>query len=318
MEPIDGARKIINTGMNIKPGEKLVIITERSTIESAGYFLTAAIEAKAQVSMVAIPNLKYNGEEPSELVSEIMQLADAAVIVVKNSLATTTARQKATSSGVRCFSLAGFTEDMLRKGCIEADFLNVKPSVWAVAEKLSGASKALLTSKKGTRLEMSLEGRFGNALDALAHEPGAFRSMSIEAFTAPVEDTASGVLVVDGAAPIGLVRDDPIKVIIDKGRIVEITGGPSASRLQGLLEEINDSNMYRVAELGIGLNPAAKLSGSNYIEDESAIGTVHVAIGRNISLGGKINAKAHYDLIIDRPDLRLDDEWLMQDGELLF
>lgn len=317
MKPIDGARKIVKESMNLRSGEKIVIVTEEGTMKEANYFLVAAEDIGAQAAIIVIPNLEYNGEEPAELVGEVMQLADVAIIASKNSLATTSARIKATESGTRIFSIAGFTEEMLWKGCIEADFQKAKVNVWKVAEKIGKAKKVRLVSQSGAVLEFSVEGRPGRTLDAIAHDTGCFRSMSIEANAAPVEDTAEGVLIVDGAAPTGLVREDPIKLTFAKGTITKIEGNDAANRLEKFLKEVDDPNIYRVAEFGIGLNPAAKLTGFNYVEDESAIGTAHIGIGRNVSLGGKISARAHFDLIVDSPSIYLDDEALMKDGKIL-
>ncbi len=61
---------------------------------------------------------------------------------------------------------------------------------------------------------------------------------------------------------------------------------------------IFDPRIYIAGELGIGLNSCSNCLGNCYIEDESAYGTFHVGLGRNIALGGVQNAKGHFDLVM--------------------
>ena len=57
--------------------------------------------------------------------------------------------------------------------------------------------------------------------------------------------------------------------------------------LKSLMTNINDENMYQIAEIGIGLNPNGSIRGV-IIEDESTLGTVHIGLGNNILWGGEI------------------------------
>ena len=71
-----------------------------------------------------------------------------------------------------------------------------------------------------------------------------------------------------------------------------------------------------VAELGIGTNDEATLSGV-ILEDEKLYGTVHVAFGTNTSFGGTNKADCHYDGIILKPTLYLDDELIIDKGRFV-
>jgi leucyl aminopeptidase (aminopeptidase T) len=75
--------------------------------------------------------------------------------------------------------------------------------------------------------------------------------------------------------------------------------------------------MYRLSELGIGLNPFAKLVGIPLI-DEGALGTAHIALGLNYTFGGAIkDAKAHIDFVFRDPTILLDGVTIMRNGALL-
>ena len=316
IKPIEGAKKILKTGLGVKDNETVLIIAEKSTAKDALFFMESAKEIKINVSMLVIPNLKFNGEEPAEYIAKIMQLPNAVIAATNHSISTTSARVQACKAGVRFISIPTFTRNTLCKGCIEADFLKIKPTVWKVAERLTQAQIVKITSESGTNLTFSVAGRHGNAVDFICHEPNCYRSMSVESCIAPVEDSATGTLIVDVAAPSKLGCKGIIKFDIEKGTIKKISGGVNAKPFRQILDKIGDPNIYRIAEFGIGLNPAVKLTGMNYIEDESALGTAHIGIGRNVSIGGKIQAKGHFDLIFKSPSVFLDNSLLMDKGNL--
>ena len=71
-----------------------------------------------------------------------------------------------------------------------------------------------------------------------------------------------------------------------------------------------------IAEFGIGTNDSAKLSGV-LLEDEKVMGTVHLALGNNITMGGTFNVPIHLDGIIKKPTVYLDGKLLMKSGKLL-
>jgi leucyl aminopeptidase (aminopeptidase T) len=71
-----------------------------------------------------------------------------------------------------------------------------------------------------------------------------------------------------------------------------------------------------VAELGIGTNDKALITG-NVLEDEKAIGTVHIAFGDNKSMGGKIRVASHLDGVIMDPTVYVDGNLIMKDGKFL-
>jgi leucyl aminopeptidase (aminopeptidase T) len=97
--------------------------------------------------------------------------------------------------------------------------------------------------------------------------------------------------------------------------VVRIEGGGEAIQLRNLLESLEDENAYVIAELGIGTNEAAGLTGIT-LEDEKILGTVHVAVGRNTGFGGVNMSKIHLDFIMTRPTFKIDGKTLIENGQL--
>ena len=78
-------------------------------------------------------------------------------------------------------------------------------------------------------------------------------------------------------------------------------------------------NAYNLGELGIGLNPAARIVG-NMLEDEKAFRTCHVAVGSNYDMDAE--ALTHLDGLIKEPTISVRyasgrERKLLEDGSLI-
>jgi leucyl aminopeptidase (aminopeptidase T) len=216
-------------------------------------------------------------------------------------------------------SLPGITVSLMTDGSMTVDYERLSARSWALNQLLETAHQAEVTTPAGTRLALSLAGREPQTPpdDGLYRQPGAFGNLPAgEAYIAPVEGSADGIVVVDGSmAPLGLVQT-PIRLTVRQGRVVQISGGAQATRLEELLGDINHAGAWMVGELGIGTNDHARLTG-NVLEDEKVMGTVHVGLGRNVDFGGTVDSPAQHDGVLRAPTLILDGQTVIQEGRFL-
>jgi len=98
------------------------------------------------------------------------------------------------------------------------------------------------------------------------------------------------------------------------GVVQRIEGGREADALRRILEPYGELGR-NIAELGIGTNERALITGV-VLEDEKALGTVHVALGDNASMGGKVKVPVHLDGVLRWPTLEVDGEVVVEDGML--
>jgi leucyl aminopeptidase (aminopeptidase T) len=75
--------------------------------------------------------------------------------------------------------------------------------------------------------------------------------------------------------------------------------------------------MYCHVELGIGLNPNARIGRGIELEDEGEFGTLHLGIGNGITFGSSIRAVGHIDLVIRHPIVQVDDTIALKNREVL-
>ncbi|MFB0557478.1 MAG: aminopeptidase [Candidatus Bathyarchaeia archaeon] len=315
-----GARILVETCLNIRAQDDVLVVTDTNLVDLAELLATVAGERGAEVAILTMAPRDAPGIEPPGPVAEAMKAADAIMMLTTFTLAPTRARAEAQYAGARILSLGGYNYNTLLSDALKADFPAIRPTVEYAARRLTEADAARVTTKIGTEVMMRLGNREAHALHNICHDPGTMGSPpDVEAYVAPLEDTAEGILFIDGAINLpefGLVRE-PIKLTFKEGRVVGIDGGDESERLKGLLDSYEDPEMYRLSEMGVGLNPRARLVGNPLI-DEGAQGTAHIALGLNYTYGGTIReAKTHIDCIFRKPTIELDGEPLIIEGDLI-
>lgn len=313
-----GAKKILDTNINLEKDEQLLIVTEIGMEKMAKVIAKEAYLIGAEPVISIILPRGSDGAEPPKMVAEAMKNSSAFICLVQKSITHTHAVKEAVNNGSRGIMLTQFSEEMLISGGIEADFEAIKPLCIKISKILEDAEYVHLTNTYGTDLKFSAKNRRGNALYDIV-EKGEFSPLpTIEANVSPVEGTAEGVIVADASIPyigIGLL-EEPITFEVEKGMIVDIKGGRQAEILKKDLVNKGDPMVYNIAELGIGLNPACRFIGL-MLEDEGVFGSVHIGIGSNLTLGGDIKAACHYDLIMTGATLVADGVKILENGEVL-
>lgn len=316
MEELKKSAEIaINNCMAVKKGETVLVITDQP-LRKIGYFLwEAAKEATTEAILLEIIPRTSNGEEPPHQVAELMKNFDVILIPTSKSMTHTKARREACEKGARIATLPGIREDTMKR-TLSADYHNIAKRCSKIAQALVGGKTVKVTTSFGTDIIMSLEGRDWKVDNGLYHNPGNFGNLPAgEVYIAPLEGTASGQVVVDGAmAGLGMLKK-PLKLLVRDGYVTEISGDEKAEDLEKLIAPFG-KDAKNIAELGIGTNDKAKLCGS-VLEDEKVLGTVHLAIGDNKSMGGNVSVESHLDGILSKPTLEIDGKVIMKDGELL-
>ena len=154
-------------------------------------------------------------------------------------------------------------------------------------------------------------------------------------------DGCEGIIVYDGSMTFAdgdSILETPITCKVTSGYVTDVSGGAEAKRLlktiteaenralayekEGKLSEgqgfIYKKNARNIGELGIGLNPAAKITG-NMLEDEKAFHTCHFAIGENYD--NDAPSLIHLDGVVREPTIVLtykdgSKRAILQDGSL--
>ena len=314
---LDSASVIaIRDCMGTKKDEKVLIITDEFKREIGLSLYENAIRLGYFALMVEMKSGKINGEEPPPEVAELMQKFDVVFCPTAKSLTHTDARRAASAKGVRIATFPGITKEVMIRG-MNADYKSISKRSIKLKEILETGSIIKVTAPAGTDISFSIKGRTAYASKGLFHAKGESGNLPTgETFLAPVEGTSNGVFVTDGSfAGLGLIKNTNIRIEVENGYATKITGGALAKKLIQQLDEVG-KDARNIAEFGIGTNDSAKLSGI-LLEDEKVMGTVHIALGNNVSMGGNVNVPLHLDGVIKKPTVWMDDKMIMKDGKLL-
>ena len=300
--------------MAITRGEDVLVVTDPAKRAIAEAIVATARELDAEVVLMEMSERESHGSEPPRAVAAAMLACDALLAPTSKSLSHTKARKDASDNGARVATMPDISEEMLVR-TMSADYRAVKQRSDAVAKLLTDGKEVHISSSQGTDVVFSIEGRKGLSDDGHIANPGSFGNLPAgEGFIAPVEGRTNGRLVFDGSVwPIGRL-ETPLTVDVVDGYATSFSG-PAGEQFRSILDK-HGHEAFAVAELGIGTNEAATLTG-NVLEDEKIIGTIHVAFGDNHSFGGTIRVSSHQDGVVLQPTADIDGTRLLEDGRLL-
>lgn len=319
-----GAERLVRECADVGRDERVLVITDSVSFKYGQAVMAAASSIAKEISLVVIRTYgRLHGQNPPDAVAAAMQAADVVFMITEWSLAHCKARMQASQKGARILSTAQPDDELFSRTMAESPFAEMKPVVQTVNDLLSKANEAHITTTAGTDLWLDLRGvvnvdlEHGYCLRKPEYSAGFAGPPVIEANIAPVSEKAEGVLVMDAChAALGVLRSS-ITFRIEKGKIVSIEGGNEAYQLQEIMGRM-DPGIYLVAELGIGLNPIARLR-SRFYEDESVYGTAHIGVGNNAStMGGTQQVNGHLDNIFWKPTIELDGQKIMTEGRLTY
>ncbi|WP_419950544.1 aminopeptidase [Candidatus Palauibacter sp.] len=314
-----GARRLVHVNGRVQPGEVVLIVTDPTMGRYAEAVAAAAREAGAAVTVCIIPMRDQDGQEPPPPVARAM--AEAAVIFspVRISITHTRAMRAALEAGARVCMMTAYTDAIMTSpALLETDFEAQADVCRRLGTAFTEGRSVRLTSPRGTDLRFGIEARVANVLTNIP-EPGELAPVpDIEVNVVPVTGSAEGTLIMDASVPyLGIgILEEPIVCAVRDGTIVEMTGGAQADFLREHLESFGDPRCFNVAELGVGLNPNARLTGE-MLEDEGVMGTIHIGIGTSHTLGGEIVAPTHYDLLMWEPTIAVDGRIVQRDKQVL-
>lgn len=309
----EGVRRALSFCLGVKNEETLLVLTDEGLADLGRLFYEEGCRLTPKTEILTMAVLDRDGMEPVGEVAAALLRADVAVLVTSRSLSHTRARQNASMKGARIASMPGLTEGMLA-GALLADYDEMARRSRRYAEDLTAAQAVRITTEAGTDLRFSLQDRKGLADTGEYSAPGAFGNLPAgEAFIAPLEGSAEGILVIDGSMGGVGIPAAPLALMVEGGHAVKINGGEEARRLAAILAAAG-TNAGNIAEFGVGTNNAAALHGE-VLEDEKVLGTIHIALGDNANFGGTVEAACHLDGIVTAPTVYLDGRLWLDKGE---
>ncbi len=303
---VRGVETALKVVLHVKEGDEVLVITDDKRAEVGEIFVKSAKMLGANVTTYKLPdNMRPLMDIPPELVNAFKK-PNVFINAFSGYAEETPFRIKLTDiemeMGARVGHAPGITMDMVLYGPMQADYKAMADKAYSLMDRFQGAIDVHVTAPSGTDFTLSIKGRdFQTDVDiplgAIGNLPAG------EIWCAPIEDSMNGVIVCDGSiGDLGNVKE-PLTMRIVDGRLVAME-----TKEKGILARLEtylsvDDMAKVVGELGIGLNPNAKLVG-NLLEDEKAGRTAHIAFGRNTDMpGGRNMSQTHRDFLFREPTM---------------
>ena len=213
------------------------------------------------------------------------------------------------SGGARFAGMPAFNPGMWQTA-MSANWEEVARRTLALKTKLSGAASAHIETPNGTSLFLDLRGREFLVDTGLLNQPGQFGNLpGGELSIAPVEKGSKGKMVIDPTINPGV--KGPIVFEVRGGRIQKMSGGTGySSWLESIFYKYPEGRV--IAEFAVGTNDKAKI-GTSTLESEKALGTIHIAIGDNSTIGGRNSVPLHLDFLFGNSTVEI----TFSDGRIL-
>jgi leucyl aminopeptidase (aminopeptidase T) len=321
IDAVKSADYIVRELLAVQKGEEVVLIADPETdMEMAQALAGVLLTVGAEYTIAIMPTRPlHESLRMPRFIEKGLEAVDVVIGMTKSSGAACYSPLYAElrkGNGIRMLSMVMRDLDIWTKGGATADYHQILKLAKKVKKVWQKGEEIFITTAKGTNLSAQI-GTAAPFIEAgFATKPGEHAAFSDgEVSQGPIEGTAEGIVIVDGPiAHIGLPAV-PIKLEINKGRVVKVEGDErGVKQLNDILQNVKDADNF--AEIGIGLNPNC-LQNGNFEEEKKKLGNVHIAIGRNTgAYGGTIASMIHIDMVIYDATVKTDKDVLLSAGKL--
>lgn len=314
--------------LSLNVNDLVLIITDNFTKKVGKAFYSAAIDYGSRTRLYFLPRKSRPLLEiPKEMI-ELLKDATVVINVFKGLSEETPFRIKwvklvNSRKSIRVGHGPSITKDMLINGPMNVDYDLMVKRVEELKKAFENAKIAHIKAPGGTDVKLYIEDRDFSDDTRITKEPYFINIPCGEIWCGPIESKGDGVIVCDGSiGDIGKIKND-LRIFIKNGNIVSLQCDD-----EKLVEQIEklvgvDGQARIIGELGIGLNPGARLRGI-LLEDEKALHTAHIAFGNNTDMvGGQNNSITHRDFLFYKPTIEVTykdgtTNILMENGEFCY
>ncbi|MFH1054314.1 MAG: aminopeptidase [Candidatus Woesearchaeota archaeon] len=304
--------------------------TRRLPALMLGGYLLAAKRMGLNYKLVIQDPIQRGGEASDQVVESLLNLPNYGVIIFSLSgkpgslgIIGSSYRKFARSHGHRFVSSTGLGDiktsnfkDIVNS--INVDFDKMRARAEQIKKAMDMGSEIKVITDSGTNLTFDIKLKSAISNDANYINPGTGGNIPAgEVYIPPRKIGINGTAIIDGCSRNlhgTLLAKTPIKMRIEDGVVTSINGGEEAKALEDSLKWAEEHARYpwgirRIGELGIGINPGARIVDSTLIS-EKTLGSAHIALGSNYWFGGTVYAIIHLDQVFRNPKIWIDGERL--------
>ena len=274
----NSAKTVIETCMQLRGHENLLIITDPNTAEIGQALYEAGSQVSDRVLMVMMPSTHRHGQEPPAPVADLMRRQHVVIAATRYSLTHTRARLISSKDGARIATMPGVTRSMFIEGGMTTDFDTLQSNIASMARILRKHRNVIISNQEGESLEMAIAGRWNLEDNGICNRPGQVTNLPAGKIFAEIKpESVSGVIKINGTWD-SISVSEPISIVIDEGNIVDIQASNEGVLNDQIMEFIDERmDSIKIIEFGFGMNPKARISGSA-LEDEKVLGSCYIVL----------------------------------------
>lgn len=312
-------------------GERVVVLSEGDQLRDyAESFLSAARDLGADVEDLNLQSASAMSAEEriaqlgvSALTGDgaaMSTLKDAGLVVDLMLLLFSKEQVEIQAAGARML-LAVEPFEILKRLFPTAE---LRGRVEAAERRMAAASELRFTNDAGTDVRYQIDGRPVLAEYGFTDTPGRWDHWPSGFLATLARDggVTGRVVMAEGDILLPLMKTlrTPIAFEIEHGRVTEIRGNGDAETLRAFIDGYGDPRAYAVSHIGWGLNERAAwsvdLPGIG-MDSRAYYGNVLFSLGPDIEFGGSNDTPCHLDLPMRGCTLFLDDEVIVEKGEIV-
>jgi leucyl aminopeptidase (aminopeptidase T) len=315
MKPEVAAKNVLTNVLEAVAGESIIVIHDDLLSKVGQAFQSAAVEMGLWVRSIRLDTENVRKEIPPGLKEVLVrERPDIYVNIFRGPSEETPFRISVTKlqtrKKLRLGHCPGISLSMLTDGAMALtgkQYQRMQNFSRKLLRTVSTAERVSIRSPKGTELTMSIKDRGWFADTFFDWRTMKWINLPVgEVVVGPIENSMEGTLVSDGAiGGVGLIKK-PVTIKVAGGKAGEPQTSESSVRKEVKAALDTDDWSRFIGELGIGVNPGARLS-NEFLEIEKIKGTCHVAFGNNLDYPGGQNPSAnHMDFLITQPTIEIE------------
>jgi aminopeptidase len=322
-----GARNAIRVCLQLKPDERITIITDEPTREIAAALQAEVEDVGSDYAVFVLENYSSRPMTamPQNILDDLAQ-SQVSIFCAQSQPGELVARMQMSDvvnrERIRHGHMVNITRQIMMEG-MRADFRAIDQLSQRLIERARAATQITCRTPAGTDFEAAFSPKLKwlktsgiITAEKWGNLPGG------EIFTSPAN--TNGTFVVDGVVgdylgqKYGDLHDTPITIEVKDNRIVDLRSDDKELLKEFRAYTTTDENSNRVGEFAIGTNTACTHVIGNILQDEKIPG-VHIAFGHPYAehTGADWKSKTHIDCVGRDFDIWFDGEQVMQRGRFL-
>jgi len=306
-ETILCGRTLLNTCLSLKKATNILIAYDDAGRSNADSLIKAANRLGLKVVQFHITKIDRE-RKPVPRLSRLMQSNDVTIFCVNQKRIVTYGHSDARVAAIKKGRRVAFLTQSLLETPATSDLKKIHARSHRLGKMIERSRRVTVLSGKNyeRKLEFSVEGRKSFPLSSILVKKGDWGAVPdyAEAAIAPIEGTGAGTVEIDGMIMGYGALKTPLILKFNEGNLNGFEGRVYRKQLTEILQS-RDGTLRVLCELGLGANHLrTKIRGE--FDDKKILGSAHIAIGDNHTIGGKNVSKHHIDFLISQPRLLLD------------